>query len=816
MDGSTRLGIWIALVALPGAALAQDANTTLLLHFQNSLTGAQGEVPTQASGITYQAGVQGQAANFSPTNIVRYPRTGNIDSREGTLSFWIKPPWNGNDGQTYCFASCGVGGGMLFAKDGANNLRSIFNRYGDGAPEEGVAINVSSWAANQWHFVAYTWSDSAGRLRLYVDGALVNERILANPLNLVTASDLYVGSDGGGTRANAVFDELEVSNLERSSQEIFTRFLSGLTISSLNVQPSSAALYPTWRRWPTVTATTNVGTLSIPASALSWQSTNQGVATFDSAGFIRGLAPGNATLTATAPGGASDTVAVSVAAPVRPMGPGSGDPYLGQLPPAFNFEMPVLCIRYLPTQDGTNIDGPVADFFGTVSQLETNIKRFEVETKFMLQEGSRFRGYAGATANPALGYRIVDVINIYEPMPPDMKPEHEQGSGVYFPDYNAIMERVGAQHYIEDLGVKEVWLWGYHHGNIAPVESNMSSPKTGDISNSYRWNDDLPVFDRTYVLYNYNFTRSSNEAVHNHGHQLEAILGHVAWTQDGNDRLFWRDFVGQNESNQFITGRCGWTHMPPNTTGDYDYWNTNLVASDIEDWRPDHSGATKLVNASTWGSIPYAWPYGLIPEDIIQHQWYLYWMQNMPGAGNSIPKGAGYMTDWWAFTGDWDRAFCRVSSDFGLYTTARRIRLAWDQGGNDADVRVTTYPGGQVVIQQSATRGANNLAELAMPAGMTAGRYTISVKVRMGLRKNLVDRTIAAGGIGPLLIEPVLGDIDGDNEIGIGDYAQLSFAYGSSAGDGNWIADADLDGDGSVDVGDYAILSANWGQVGDD
>ncbi|MBX7135426.1 MAG: hypothetical protein K1X67_22385 [Fimbriimonadaceae bacterium] len=59
------------------------------------------------------------------------------------------------------------------------------------------------------------------------------------------------------------------------------------------------------------------------------------------------------------------------------------------------------------------------------------------------------------------------------------------------------------------------------------------------------------------------------------------------------------------------------------------------------------------------------------------------------------------------------------------------------------------------------------------------------------------------------------GDVDGDNEVGIGDYAQLSYAYGSGPGDLNYIEEADLNGDESVDIADYAILSANYGEVGD-
>lgn len=60
------------------------------------------------------------------------------------------------------------------------------------------------------------------------------------------------------------------------------------------------------------------------------------------------------------------------------------------------------------------------------------------------------------------------------------------------------------------------------------------------------------------------------------------------------------------------------------------------------------------------------------------------------------------------------------------------------------------------------------------------------------------------------------GDIDGDNEISIGDYSLLSTAFNSEVGDPHWNPMADIDRDGSVDIGDYALLSINYGETGDD
>ena len=94
--------------------------------------------------------------------------------------------------------------------------------------------------------------------------------------------------------------------------------------------------------------------------------------------------------------------------------------------------------------------------------------------------------------------------------------------------------------------------------------------------------------------------------------------------------------------------------------------NLTPVKSDIEDWTPDNSGAKKLVDVNTYGDLPYPWPEAdatKIPQRI-ESQWYIYWMQNMPGHGNQIRYGQKQITNWWIFTADWDAA---ISSSVGLF-----------------------------------------------------------------------------------------------------------------------------------------------------
>lgn len=688
-----------------------DANTLLLLHFNSSLSGASGETPTQASGVTYQAGIFGNAASFNTGNQVYYASANNLNSALGTLEFWIKPAWSGNDGGDHYALRFGDGGGLLFGKDGGNYWRSILNRYGVGNPEVGTGFNVASeWSINQWHHAAFTWAGDS--LKLYIDGALRATEKIAVALNAVTESAFQLGADNASAYLNATLDELRISNIERTTREIQTSYLNGVsTVSSLTMSPNQFNMYVTWSSTPALTAVTNLGAITIPNWAVTWTSSSAAVASVDANGTITANAAGAATITATYKGSQAQAT-VTVKAPVLQPTVESIDSRLATPATGYLHKIPVVVIRYLPTNDGVNIDPVVADWVGTIAAMKTKLLQESVDAKFMLEEGSRFRGYKTPTAQPALGYQVVHIVTVYEELPPG-KPTG--GPGEYFPDYNQILTRFGAQNFVEAQGVKEFWVWGYHHGNIAPVESNMSSPTTGDISNSYRFNDDMPIYSKTYTLYNYNFTRSQNEAVHNHGHQLESILAHVNQLQDGNTTLFW---------NQFATyGRCGNTHFPPNTTVEYGYNDMTLASSDIEDWRPDNLGAKKNVNANTWGNLVYAWPNGA-PADAnakTEAQWYIYWMQNMPGIANGIPNGANQMTNWWEFTANWDAA---IQSNLGLHgmppviatptslaaanANSTTINLSWtDNSGNEVGFKIERKTGASGTYAEIARVAAN-------------------------------------------------------------------------------------------------------------
>lgn len=514
------------------------------------------------------------------------------------------------------------------------------------------------------------------------------------------------------------------------------------SVTAVALETVQTELYPTWQHSPQMTAQIAGGALvRVDPASVQWRSLDSSVATVNAAGVVTATSPGVAQIRATF-SGMEGALSIPVKRPV--LSPQVASPPADLAAPAPNalYEVPVLVIRYLPTVDGLNLDTSYnADFYSlgaiTLDRMITAIDTYDRRAKFMLEEGSKFRGYKQAEAVPSLGYRVAGYITVFEPVPPGRPMDERFGFMHFAPDWKTIFERFGVRRYIEELGVKEIWFW---HGTIGPEypsynpqihppdrfrslwESEMAGP-SGRVCNCGA-ETGLPVYNKTYVMYAQNIRRTQAEAIHNHGHQLESTYT-SANRYDPDPNMFRRLFTGRTAAGTFAKGRAGDTHFPPNGDRDYDYENATAVMSDIEDWTPAGTGRQKLVNAATWGQIPYRWPGAEAVPQKVESQWYIYWMQAMPGIDNGIMSGSRVMRNWWEFTADWDAA---ASAKLGLTAEPGSYRLSNTEGvvpaaGGDLTVTVT---GGE-----SAWIASSNAPWLTIVSGKTGkGAGTLSIRAQ--------------------------------------------------------------------------------------
>jgi hypothetical protein len=338
--------------------------------------------------------------------------------------------------------------------------------------------------------------------------------------------------------------------------------------------------------------------------------------------------------------------------------------------------VPVVIINYYATTNGIDIDTKKQPSYGSLDPITIeNLKLKTIDelklTKYGLEEGSKYRGFNNINSNPNIGIKVVKYFNVYE-----IKKVMSADKTNYFADFNDMFAKLNIKSAVQDLGVKEVWFSlrplsaeypVVKNENLSPEnfqaggpESNMSSPTSGDVSNSWRIADDLPIYNSTYVVYTYNLHRSHAENIHNHGHQIESQLNQIDVGDFSKDeRLFLNKFVGVSNIKYAgkPLGRNGMTHFPPNTTVDYDWNNSTIVKSDIEDWKPE-GGTLKDIDNKSWMSINYVYPSVAykVDENNAQYKWIMFWFQTIPGANNGIKYGNYTISNWWDILYNWDNA----------------------------------------------------------------------------------------------------------------------------------------------------------------
>ncbi len=165
----------------------------------------------RASSAGFAPGKSDAGAVIKTGNTLTYPTTGNINPDKGTIDFWVKPLWNGNDGITHYLFDTGAttdSNRLSIYKDSANKLIfSILDPSGNG---NSIATDISSWKADELHDIRVTWK--VNEMQLYVDNNLIGTD---SSLNVPTSlgNNMFIGSSMNKVdQANAVIDELVIGS----------------------------------------------------------------------------------------------------------------------------------------------------------------------------------------------------------------------------------------------------------------------------------------------------------------------------------------------------------------------------------------------------------------------------------------------------------------------------------------------------------------------------------------------------------------------------------------------------------------------------
>ncbi|MGD0577841.1 MAG: LamG-like jellyroll fold domain-containing protein [Bryobacteraceae bacterium] len=189
----------------------------LLLHADATTVSTEGKTPLTANGIAYQPGRWGSAFALDPAGLLAYPASGTLDLTSGTLEMWVALRASGQDPQyqntQWLFYYQAPNGDFLqIAQDGPQGLLYAGGTTaGQWQSAWGSAAMMRSWAAGEWHHIAFTWSQTASRMKFYVDGVLAADTNEGRYIPPSAAGDRFsLGGTLDGQAAAYLVDEVRI------------------------------------------------------------------------------------------------------------------------------------------------------------------------------------------------------------------------------------------------------------------------------------------------------------------------------------------------------------------------------------------------------------------------------------------------------------------------------------------------------------------------------------------------------------------------------------------------------------------------------
>ncbi|MCS6844743.1 MAG: carbohydrate binding domain-containing protein [Caldilineales bacterium] len=232
-DGDPENGSTFRWLANSSPVAAGPVSEGLLLHFENTAAGANGETPASASGVGYAPGRFGQALALSHPGRLTYSRINNLPLSEGTWEMWVALRANGDDPiytqpgrwHVLLFYEAANGDDLYIALDNETGVLYAGGTVnGEWQSAYGTLASTRTWQAGQWHHIAFTYSASGNFMRFYVDGRLTadtNEDHYWPPA--ATSSIFSVGGTPWNAAAHVWLDGVRISGRVADGAEIAAR-----------------------------------------------------------------------------------------------------------------------------------------------------------------------------------------------------------------------------------------------------------------------------------------------------------------------------------------------------------------------------------------------------------------------------------------------------------------------------------------------------------------------------------------------------------------------------------------------------------------
>ncbi len=249
--------LW-AGVGMLGLALASPAQGDIRLSGE-SLDEVTSIPNALLQNVKVAQGRHGKCLSFADANSsILLPVKDVLNPEQGTIAMWVnniaftKVPPGGQRTKRFLFgahygANQWFQAGLVYYA-GTPTLSYLSMQLDEHKQMQQVGISFEplkhGWMDEQWHHLAFAWG--GGKLKLYVDGALYEEKPGPGPVPEGWLTTLHIGAQAtgnprqGANSFNGLIDEILVSRRERSAEDIASDFKYGYKPDGTGAEMKSA------------------------------------------------------------------------------------------------------------------------------------------------------------------------------------------------------------------------------------------------------------------------------------------------------------------------------------------------------------------------------------------------------------------------------------------------------------------------------------------------------------------------------------------------------------------------------------------------
>jgi hypothetical protein len=219
------------LLVCPLQILSKDL---IYSGFDGNLNAGNGRT-WEAKDVKLEKGVNRRALSCQDGGFAALGEDVKFRQDQGSIEFWVRTHWAGNDGQTRLLHAIGRTAGLRLMKLPNNELSFIW-QPSKSSPSLKLGFDISKeWPANEWRHIAMTWKDNV--FALYLDGVPRRSEETEQPVPPLTETSPVLLGSIKQEPGIVSYDEYVLRDKALTEKEVIQRYTRGMALLELDDDP---------------------------------------------------------------------------------------------------------------------------------------------------------------------------------------------------------------------------------------------------------------------------------------------------------------------------------------------------------------------------------------------------------------------------------------------------------------------------------------------------------------------------------------------------------------------------------------------------